>query len=361
MSLPFELYKRVFAQLNLSDFFNLKLVSKYFKSLVSSIKWNKQVVSCSLNCPNNIMNIKVKPNYTSYLYEDELEWLWNLDQLESFSFNYIDINSRSSIYLRGLTNLTSLDLSNSTFNDFVMSHIEHLSNLESLNLSQSSFESHQIFYVAQLKKLKTLNLSSNNLDYQDFENHLFTIDSLTDLNIEDCLRLPDNDVGEFSLMKNLKRLTFGSYYDNNWRYDTSFYASGIEQLTQLEELNITVGDIDIELFDQLNSLSNLKRLSIKCKTYDDNLKLTLINLEELSIATPSAICPSIMNRRRNQIDISQLNGLRSLSVNFDLFKQMNHNLPITNLKRVTIIVNQKSSAKRYRLGRIDGVKIIIVN
>lgn len=171
--------------------------------------------------------------------------------------------------------------------------------------------------LLKLKKLKSITLR-NGYVYNDDYNIFLNLNDLDDITFENC---------EFEKIELISSLNLKSLALINCEIkDYTF----INILEILEELTIINGNIEIE---KINKLHSLKYLQISYSKIIDNIELNISTLEELYID----------NTNINTFDfITKLNNLKKLSIDR---KQYNNNKEIFNnlIKNNISVLNESMS------------------
>lgn len=176
-----------------------------------------------------------------------------LEQVEELVLNPCDINEEyhelDLDILKYFKNLKNISFSNLLITDFDFENLYKMPNLTSLNFDKCTFEN-----INKITSLNLLELSIINCDIEDFS-FIYGLNTLKSLSIIN---------GNLSLSKinNLKNLVFLEI--------SSSSVTDIEKLSLplLEELYID--ETNINNLDIVFDLSNLKRLGLSRKQYENN-------------------------------------------------------------------------------------------
>jgi hypothetical protein len=286
MSLPIELYVRIFENLHLKDFFNLRLISKYFDAINQETKFRYQIHGNPFNLPNNIIHIKLMFGKKNRFKE--------IHHIQSINFNGITLKNFD---LRGFDSLQSIDISKTLYSEEFFNVLHELNQLERLYTHNHYFSDEMIKSISLIPNLKYLDLSNSNIG--DKELNLFSrVKTLKSLNVNKCKNITLNALKNLFNYPNLVHLgiediKFNSEYSNIINKLTKLkrlscgtektYFHHIENLTELVELNLSCKKWDQELIRVLSTLKKLKRLSINDYIYFNCMLCGLNQLEELKL------------------------------------------------------------------------------
>ncbi len=251
---------------------------------------------------NNLYAFSKEQNYTL-----DLSAIRGLKNLTSLNLNYYVTTTSDLVHLSGLNSLTNLSLSTYKVRD--LTPIGNIPNLEELTLTIGV--DLKMKPLNNLKKLHTLYVHNNSMTNLNNYSEL-NIPNLTTLSIAGCKL---NDINGIANMRNLTKLNLG--YNKNIN-DISV-LSGLTELTYLSLTNNSIIDVS-----PLCNLTNLEFLYIGNNPIVDAEPLSnLTNLNELNLSNTSIE------------DVSPLSSLDNLSI-LDL-----SNTSIKDASSLSSLVNLK--------------------
>lgn len=307
---PTELLSKIFIQLTVHHFINIRFISRFFNIIIESIEYPSEVVLFRLDyCPKNVINVNL--DIEDYKYD--IKNLRRLNHIQRLDLSTIKIDFKKSNYFEELTRVTSINLSFTGVNDNCLYHLSKLKHLQKLSLCGN--------YITN-KGIKKLSQST----------------SIEKLNIEHCLYV--NDVGCLSQISSLKKLSIGC--DNDKYYLGNLTPENFDKLTNIKELKLSYNIVTAKLILQINSLKQLKKLSIvylQTTFYNQDIKLTINDLEKLSFEC------GYTNRRVKTLDISECPKLISLSIDCDLIDCVSSSL--SNLKKLKLNVFDREYCDKF--------------
>jgi serine/threonine protein kinase/Leucine-rich repeat (LRR) protein len=181
-----------------------------------------------------------------------LAHLKGLTNLTSFNLSYTGVSGAGLVHLKGLTRLRSLDLGYSQVTDAALEHLKGLSNLTELYLSRTPVSDAGLAHLKGLSKLVQLHLYSTPVGDAGLA-HLEGLTSLNHLNLENT-QVSDAGLAHLKGLTNLTHLYLGG---------TRISDAGLGQLeglTGLENLHLRgarIGDAGLEHLKGLTNLTNL--------------------------------------------------------------------------------------------------------
>lgn len=253
------------------------------------------------------------------VWDAELVLLQDLPTLENLVLHQARVGDQELKHVAGLKNLRSLDLASTQITDKGLIHLQGLTRLESLDLTQTRITDSGLKQLANMKNLRVLNLfagkyhSRSDRDPQITDaglEHLSKLTELEELNLY-AARVTDAGVAHLKELTNLRKLNL-AHVDT--KYDAAIdkedgvvrlRALGdspgtkhgvnditdleqitdaglihLQDLTKLEELDLTGTVVTDAGLDSLKALTNLRELGL-------GIRVTYEGVEKLQRALPN--------------------------------------------------------------------------
>jgi len=226
-----------------------------------------------------------------------IKLLTSLKSLVELNFsNSTKLTQKSMYYVSGLTNLTSLDISETTFQlkDFLVDCLPHLTFLKSLAMSGCSIGVEGLVPLQKLPFLENLNISNCTSVFLD---PLSNLETLVTLNMGQLFTV--TDLSSIYPLTNLRNLTLDSVFDLKMKnmdnedkkklFSDQQLVKLSDRLTCLEKLNVNSWWISKIGLWYLTKLGNLKLLSLeKCKALEgDEIGKYMYHFPNMDIQTDS--------------------------------------------------------------------------
>jgi Leucine-rich repeat (LRR) protein len=270
--------------------------------------------------------------------------------MESLKLRQTSLHDLEDIYVRNLTNLKFLDLSNNNLTFISPKTFENTKLLEYLDLSSNSIYEFEI----DLKMLKYLNLENNKIE----KTHEFLLDLFS--------------IETFKMAKNrLKKYPYFDMTQLNISIGETFLEIHLNdnQLEKIEYFSFIFGKLNLANFES-NNISFI----------DSDAFLNCRSLEFLSIANNRLINISqnnfhflfslvYLNLSFNRIEIIEknsfknLNKLKSLDLNYNKLHSIENNLffGLTNLNFLSLLSQNKLKILNQSFSYLPRISTIVLN
>jgi hypothetical protein len=324
MSLPNELYVKIFEKLKLKEKIKLSSVSKLFNQLNSTIEHSKQIkLMTAVEVPEYITNIKLysDQNFNRLKQSNQIKKLDISRVLVPYKvFNSMNLQNVESLTLRRLAfNGENIDTS------VLVSRIKRISKLRKLSLLFDEEPETYLEFINQISHSVSLKLRfDGNVKAEDLE-CLSRFDNIIELNLIDCF-LCDKDLVHLEKFKNLKKLTLpGTGYNLEFTLkdikglkirelkidciqEEKVYR--LKKFPELRSLDLTIENLNGLIF--LDKVKKLKKLKLNLHFIfftKLNVKIIkLLNVKHLKLNITSNLCSSDVHL------LKKLKNLKSLKL-----------------------------------------------
>lgn len=323
------------------------------------VKDTFSLVSISLSGVPNITQLDLSNNRISQLDE---AFFGQIPKLSNFIFAG---NKLTSISIENLSELTQLNLANNNFETVSISNLSVLSSINldfnkikslnfsgipnvSLSLKNNSLENG--FLINDMKVLGSLDLTDNLIEDMDFLKEASNLKTII---------LKNNRIKQFNqtvldLMVGLIKLDLTANLLGDFVMEKNVSKFGIEDLYL--DFNI-ISTIRLSSFNSLGSLSfknnPLTSFSVSSSTIEE-LHFENIAFGNLKLSSVTVSSISMVNTTIAQSEITQLNGVSSLSISNSDINWLPKNLPSTS--KITITLT-KINITDYSFGDLTELKL----
>lgn len=274
-----------------------------------------------------------------------IDMIKNMTGLESLELPYTSISDLSGIDV--LSNLKVLDINSTEVT--TLTEVAKLSKLENLNIYDTKI--HDLSPLSGMTSLKELNISRVCYNELIDISPIYNLSGLETLNLDTCSISDVDFLKNMSGMTSLKSLNLSSVrcggtnsVDNGLKN-----LSGIENLTNLEELTITGYTEDIGLLGSLTKMKNLYMTStkldniepLKCMTQMEELTIKCDNVSDISMLSGMTGMKKLEIQAKNVGSIDALKGMTQMEeLNMSFCKSVTDISPIsgmTGLKKLNLL------------------------